>query len=212
MTDEPSAALRTVWRCEEFLGMFGLSVSNTLEYFALSDFYDKSSINEIVKQNQRGDFYKMIETMDGISFRLVYVHHRDGPPLTGTALRLEANRGAVVWGLAVIDKVRREKDTEMVLAKYYILDGWVYQAPELYSLASATIRNAVFFMREALREAHDMFDWDLETGYKLKGTETEGETHFAFDEAEAKSFHSDYNTEVMLQKNLLELLASEVPT
>ena len=202
-----------VYRNEAFFNKWVLCIGNVLDYFSLSVgvFYDSSSLNELARQRQERDVDSFITNQDGISFRLVLAQPAGETAYEGDDLKKEeVKQKCIRPGLAVIDKVNREGLQQTVLAKYYVLDGAIYQAPDVYALLSARIRSAMFHMRESLREVKNMFDWNLETGFRKKVAADETETLYVFKSNELEELKEELGDEFKLQNDLLNSLLSDI--
>lgn len=109
-----------------------LTPENILSYFChpSNPFYDKISNNqELIMQ---GAPMGNLPLMVGIQYNLV---HHCGP-------------------LYVISKVKRSSDSSISpLCYYYIMDGIVYQCPDIYTLFQSRLTQAVNPLREALLQA-----------------------------------------------------------
>ena len=201
----------TVFRDENFLEKFGLCIGNVLDYFSCSNFYDTTSLNELAKQRHETDLENLIAHQDGISFRIALAQPAGATTYEGDDLKKEELMTvSVIPGLVVIDKQLKDGVDRSVIAKYYILDGSIYQAPDVYSLLSAKIRGAMFHIRESLHEVKNMFDWNLETGFRKKVAADETETLYVFESSELEELKEELGDEFKLQNDLLNSLLSEI--
>lgn len=106
----------TVW-----LQSFPLNAQTVLHYFALSPFYDRSCNNERLKMQRLG--LDQLKNMRGIEYEL----------LPNLAKQLPQQ-------LFLIRKQRRGGRTQVEpLAIYYVLDGTVYQAPNIHAMLSSRL-------------------------------------------------------------------------
>ena len=115
------------WEDKGWLQHFPLNRDTVLDYFALSQFYDRTCNNEQLKM-QRGAgtgnaaIAQLLEQMSGVE----YVLHE--------AQELQPTSESSAHSLYVIRKQRREvarPPVITVLRMYYVLDGIVYEAPTL---------------------------------------------------------------------------------
>lgn len=116
-----------VWADKVWLSYFPLNASTALDYFSLSQFYDRSCNNELVKM-QRLD-PALISTMSGIEYELAPQQSEH---------------------LFVITKSRREttpKPSVQLLAVYYIINGHVYQAPSAHAVLSSRVLQSIHHLR-----------------------------------------------------------------
>ncbi|RKO95107.1 hypothetical protein CAUPRSCDRAFT_9380 [Caulochytrium protostelioides] len=107
-----------------FLQHVGLFPHTALDYFAASQFYDKGCINEQVKMQAR--------------FNALRAGEMNTTGMTGAEYRVGMPAGPQVY---TIEKHYRysPKRTELI-GMYYIIDGTIYQAPDLSRvLASRTV-------------------------------------------------------------------------
>jgi hypothetical protein len=91
-----------------------------MDYFYLSPFYEKNSINHICNI-QKSDFNTQKNKMIGIEFNLEF-YNKDKD-------------------LFYISKNYREKNKVTLLSYYYVFKGTIYQAPDLYSLLLSNIES-----------------------------------------------------------------------
>ncbi|KAJ1910039.1 Mediator of RNA polymerase II transcription subunit 6 [Tieghemiomyces parasiticus] len=148
------------WRFTEWLGANGgLRADNVLEYFSLSPFWDPTSNNAVLKmQTQFNELQAAqldLKKMTGVEFAVV---HERWPTLF------------------IIRKQRRRSPNEVIpLATYYILNGNIYQSPDLYSVVSnrlafdETYRHARFHPSEH----YSWKDCTMEPAPKPDATETD---------------------------------------
>ncbi|OHT09406.1 hypothetical protein TRFO_21621 [Tritrichomonas foetus] len=204
---EPNTSL--FFRDENFIKQYRLTIGNVLKYFQLCPFYDPSSVNAKLEMQQRS--IDQLEKIDGISFRLTFAEQRNGLSLEGDDLKKPENQVIVIdTGLAIIDKVYREKEDEKTLAKYYVIDGSIYQAPDIYSVFNSRIRSAMFHVRESIREVKNMFEWNLQSGFRKKIAADETETPYTFSSSQLKDLNAEIGDEFKLQTSLLDSLLSEI--
>jgi hypothetical protein len=115
--DDYNASFRdTVW-----LQSFPLTVQTVLHYFALSPFYDRSCNNERLKMQRLG--LEQLKNMRGVEYEL----------LPNGAKQLPQQ-------LFLVRKQRRSSRTQVEpLAIYYVLDGTVYQAPNIHAMLTSRL-------------------------------------------------------------------------
>ncbi|KAJ3072425.1 Mediator of RNA polymerase II transcription subunit 6, partial [Quaeritorhiza haematococci] len=133
-----------------FLQMFGLWEHNVLDYFALSQFYDKSSLNEQIKMQARFNELQanMLDRrrMVGLEYDLWYFTYQPS--------------------LFVIRKKYRSSPTKVdLIGIYYIIEGTIYQAPDLYTLLSNRILTSLHFVEKAFVEAREEARFHPAQGY-----------------------------------------------
>lgn len=91
-----------------------------MDYFSLSPFYEKNSINQICAV-QNIDFKSQRFRQTGIEFILDSVN-RDK-------------------NLFIISKNNRRYQESVVLSFYYVFKGTIYQAPDVYSVITSNIES-----------------------------------------------------------------------
>lgn len=141
--------------------MFPLTAASVLDYFALSQFYDRTCTNEQLRMQTR------------------FTAAAGGPAAPHTA-RLEDMVGteyavsrAAPPRLFVLHRRQRHGPAEAeVTASYYVLDGTVYQAPDLLSLLRCRLATSLTYLRDAV----DMGSAGLQYEPRLKAYTAAGST------------------------------------
>jgi hypothetical protein len=124
-----------------FLQQFALSRDNALEYFCRSPFYDPLSNNETLRMQGAG------------------MSHLQG--MVGVEFALDARAGEDSR-LYLIKKQRRSGPKSVhVLSMYYILDGTVYQSPNLLHLLMTKYNKITQGLAEAFTITADCADFSL---------------------------------------------------
>eukprot|EP01111_Echinosteliopsis_oligospora_P009570 TRINITY_DN2830_c0_g1_i1.p1 TRINITY_DN2830_c0_g1~~TRINITY_DN2830_c0_g1_i1.p1 ORF type:complete len:128 (-),score=33.68 TRINITY_DN2830_c0_g1_i1:63-446(-) len=100
-----------------WLAAFPLNQYTALDYFALSQFYDHKCNNEIIKM-QRLDL-SLLKTLKGVEYTII--HARD--PIL----------------FVVRKQFRRSQEDVVPKATYYILNGTIYQSPNLFNIFNARL-------------------------------------------------------------------------
>ncbi|KAI8819841.1 MED6 mediator sub complex component-domain-containing protein [Fimicolochytrium jonesii] len=125
------------WKDTAFIQTYGLNKDNVMAYFSLSPFFDKSSIKEQISMQTRfnqldaGQSTQPERTITGLDYEL-----------------LDAND--TLPTLFTIVKGDRKSPTRVNrLAVYYVIDGTIYQAPDLYSLLSNRVLNSLHQVQDA---------------------------------------------------------------
>ncbi|TPX70466.1 hypothetical protein CcCBS67573_g06552 [Chytriomyces confervae] len=130
MEEDP---LTVSFKDTEFLQMFGLNHDNVLDYFKLSpQFYDKRCINESLAMQKR---FNSLSDLD----------HRN---MTG----IEYARHSYSYNpsLFVINKYYRHSPDKLdLLAVYYIVEGTIYQSPDLFTLLSNRLLTSLHQIKTA---------------------------------------------------------------
>jgi mediator of RNA polymerase II transcription subunit 6 len=114
------------WRDEGWLQHNELDNRSAMTYFSLSVFYDRSANNEKTKED-----LSRLKYMKGLEFVLV----QSKPEAGIYHIRKQFRHG-------------EKKFTQLAL--YYILGGYVYQAPSLAAVLNAKLRNIA-------KATHDCF-------------------------------------------------------
>jgi mediator of RNA polymerase II transcription subunit 6 len=117
------------WTDKVWLTYFPLNAETVLDYFSLSQFYDRACNNELVKM-QRLD-PALMSTMEGIEYTLV-------PSSSLTLFRIAKSRRAIT-----------PQPSVTLLAVYYIVNGVVYQAPTAHAVLSSRILQSLHYVRDA---------------------------------------------------------------
>lgn len=103
-------------RDELFLRQFGLNENNVMEYFSNSPFYDNSSNNQTLREQNLP--LTNLKEMKGIQFSII-------------------DQNAELY---VIAKLRRESETSTTnIAFFYILHGDVFMSPDIQSVVKTRL-------------------------------------------------------------------------
>ena len=123
------------WSDPRWLEHFQLIPATALDYFSLSQFYDRSCNNELVKA-QRLD-PKLLTTLKGIEYGL--------EPCDPTTT------------VFVITKRMRETNPPSLktLATYYIIDGEVFQAPAANIVLANRLDQMMHYLRKSFAAVRD---------------------------------------------------------
>ncbi|KAJ3005356.1 hypothetical protein HKX48_000729 [Thoreauomyces humboldtii] len=109
------------WKDTAFIQMYGLNEHTIMDYFSLSQFYDKSSLNEQISMQTRHQADTTLRLdkrqMTGLDYELGFA--KVMPP-----------------SLFIVTKSMRRRTHVDLVAAYYIIEGTIYQAPDLHSLVS----------------------------------------------------------------------------
>jgi MED6 mediator sub complex component len=124
------------WTDKVWLTYFPLNAETALDYFALSQFYDRACNNELIKM-QRLD-PALISTMEGIEYTLV-------SPSAPNLFRIAKSK-----------RVITPQPSVTLLAVYYVVNGVVYQAPSAHAVLSSRVLQSLHYMRNAfdLMQSH----------------------------------------------------------
>jgi hypothetical protein len=117
------------WTDKVWLTYFPLNAETALDYFSLSQFYDRACNNELVKM-QRLD-PALMSTMEGIEYSLV-------SPSSPNLFRITKAKRLI-----------SPQPSVTLLAVYYIINGVVYQAPSAHAVLSSRVLQSLHYMRNA---------------------------------------------------------------
>lgn len=120
-----------------WLQNFALTETTILDYFALSQFYERTCNNEVLRMQARytdhptsGDPSQQLHRMTGIEYGLM----TSKPP-----------------NLFIIGKWQRHSPQRTaLLACYYVLEGAIYMAPSVRDVLEGRLVSAAHHLREAL--------------------------------------------------------------
>ena len=151
--DEEERLATITFKDTAFLQIFGLNEINVLDYFAQSQFYDSLCINEQLKMQARFNELEAqqldITTMKGVEFSLWYF--------------------TLQPSYFVIRKSQRYSPTSTkLLAIYYIIDGTIFQAPQLHVLLGNRLKTALFFLEKAISKTAETALFHPIQGYTWK--------------------------------------------
>ncbi|VDK70147.1 unnamed protein product [Litomosoides sigmodontis] len=134
-----------------------ITPDNVLDYFCDPGnvFYDVSSCNQHIRmQNLNRPVHECLQSMQGIQYTVV-----------GT-----------FSPLYVIMKQRRNSPTNVTpLAYYYIVNGTVYQCPDIYTYVQSKLISIVDPLRQALEQARNFNRFNIAKGYYWEFKDSNGE-------------------------------------
>ncbi|KAI9144539.1 MED6 mediator sub complex component-domain-containing protein [Paraphysoderma sedebokerense] len=139
------------WRDPQWIQFHGgLTPHNILDYLAqATPFYDSSCNNEILKMQTR---YNNLQEMD-IQLR----------KMTGVEYQLTFHRWPVLF---IVQKQYRRSETEVTpLANYYILNGNIYQSPDLYQLLTSRMSQSLYHLDKAFQNISKHIEFTPGLGY-----------------------------------------------
>ncbi|KAE8215687.1 hypothetical protein CF327_g1091 [Tilletia walkeri] len=159
---QPNALLySTAFRDPEFIAYFGaLTRQNILDYFSRSPFYDLQSTNQVLRMQNIALTGGFMSTLSGDQKEEEELKRFTGIEFVVAHARPDA--------LFVIHKRRRLSPTETIpLAAYYVLDGTVYQAPDMHTVLGSKLLTSVTALRntiDSFRDAEPPFS--IRRGYQ----------------------------------------------
>ncbi|KAJ3160934.1 hypothetical protein HDU86_008296 [Geranomyces michiganensis] len=139
------------WKDTAFIQQHGLNEHSIMHYFALSQFYDRSSLNEQIAMQAR---FNQLEAasldkrqMTGIDYELAFASL--APP-----------------SLFIITKSMRRSPTHTdLLSAYYIIEGTVYQAPDCNALVSNRVLNSLHHVQKAFADLQNAASYQPAIGH-----------------------------------------------
>lgn len=141
--------LEQPWKDPRF---FPITIDTVMVYFCQRDnpFFDTSSDNALMMMQNQGisgpQLDEILKQMNGIQY--VLVQPPSSPPL-----------------FVVRKQQRMSADKITPLCHYYILDGTVYQAPDLYTFLHSKLIGIIDPLRNAFLEAIEMTRFSSSKGY-----------------------------------------------
>ena len=125
----------------QWLSAYGLTRHNVLEYFYTSPFFDTSSNNQVIRIQgvDLAQHESILQSMTGIEYVLDDLNTAE-PNLF--VIREQRRRS------------RRPQDVELVNA-YYILDGLVFQCPDLLDLLKSRLSKTAAYLTHSFHELKD---------------------------------------------------------
>lgn len=140
---------------QQWLETNPLTTETVLTYFALSPFYDRSSLNEILKMQTQFtnflDFSKKLTELNGVKY-------------------LVDQRNDVFF----IYKIHKQKDNEDLLDFYYVLFGKIYKGATTNGIFRTRVFNLLFFINESLPKYLKRRRFSAVEGFKMKSDEEIG--------------------------------------
>ncbi|ELQ74293.1 RNA polymerase II transcriptional regulation mediator [Trachipleistophora hominis] len=137
---------------QQWLETNPLTVETVLTYFSFSPFYDRSSLNEILKMQTQFtnflDFSKKLTELNGVKY-------------------LIEQKGDIFF----IYKIHKQKDTEELLDFYYVFFGTIYKGATTNSIFRTRVFNFLFFLNESLPKYLRRRRFSAVEGFKMKSDE-----------------------------------------
>lgn len=140
-----------------------LTNETVLAYFALSPFYDRSCLNEIIQmQTQFSNFFDMnkkLQEMDGL--RYVVEEKND---------------------IFYIFKVQKTKNVSKTVDFHYVMFGTIFKGTTQNTVTRSRLNNFLYFINESIGKYVQKRSYDPFEGFHIKKTENTQE----FDETAKK--------------------------
>ncbi|KAI5168650.1 mediator of RNA polymerase II transcription subunit 6 [Pancytospora epiphaga] len=147
-----------------FLSQQSLNSGNIMEYFSRSQYYDKTSINEILKMQSQFagiDISSRLGELEGIFYVLEY----------------EAE------GIFIIAKKENGSKGTRYVKMYYCIHGHIYCAPSARAISECRLTNAFWYINEALDVYDEQKRYSWIDGFKFtreREKEKEGGSEIKF--------------------------------
>ena len=219
---------------EVFIQQGNLTIGNVLtHYFAMSPFYSNDSLNEF--NTNRNEDIRDLYHKEGLLYRLTYVKftnkedlafiQKPGEPeltekiLEGDEIDLPENRGyPLAHAFVEITRFlnRKNEDGDVISyrqAKYFMVEGIIYQSPDLYNLITSSLRTTIFHLREAIRYIDSVYEWNAITGFKEKSkdpNQSVNDPPYLFAREEYKMFVTEMEDETSLQRYLASTVIGQL--
>ncbi|KAJ1557298.1 hypothetical protein HK096_008052 [Nowakowskiella sp. JEL0078] len=150
-----------------FLQHFPLDEHNIIDYFALSQFYDRSCINEQVRMQERFlSFSQNDSSASALPLKM------DARAISGVEYTVALEYLLYKPALFVIYKFYRHTlDRKELLAAYYIIEGTIYQAPNLSSLLSNRILTSLHHLQQGFQAIRSQVHFHPSRGYSWEADE-----------------------------------------
>ena len=150
----------------------GLTRKNVMDYFCMSPFYDINSNNELIKM-QYSHNLEHLRSLTGLEFHIDN-EHIDEPHLY------------------VIRKVTRKSPNAYdLLESYYILDGSIYQSPDLLELIRCKTWKACSYLAESYHYVLDMIEYNSKEGTNIVTWEKKEDTSNNNDDSSSSTQNSN---------------------
>ncbi|VDN54752.1 unnamed protein product [Dracunculus medinensis] len=152
-----------------------INADNVLDYFCDPGnvFYDVSSCNQHIRmQSLNRPLHECLQNMQGIQFTVVGANHP----------------------LYVIMKQRRNSVNNVTpLCYYYVVNGTVYQCPDIYMFTQSKLAGVVDALRQALDLTRQFNRYNVAKGYFWEFKQSTVESNKLLSFARNFSFQEEYN-------------------
>lgn len=151
----------------------GVRMDNALDYFSLSQFYDRTCTNEVLRMQMRNP--------DGsLPMQAAVTAHL--PSLTGIEFVILEDQ-CKPSRLYIVAKRERTISLQPPIIRecYYILDGSVYMAPTLNAVLMARLTGAIGYLDIALKSIKRNLEFDPKSGQYTSKSDNNDLENVAFD-------------------------------
>lgn len=127
---------------QNFLAQASLTQENIIQYFSYSPFYEKGSLNEILKmQSQFANIDVSHKLTTLVGFYYILEHHGND--------------------LFIIAKKSNTGEKTTILKVYYCIYGYIYCAPTAKAVSDSRVIDSLIYLNEALDRYEKMksFNW-----------------------------------------------------
>lgn len=137
---------------QNFLAQTPLTPENIVKYFSLSPFYDKSSLNEILKMQSQ--------------FANIDVSHKL-TTLQGFYYVLEHSS----TDLFIIARKNNTGQRTTIQRMYYCIHGYIYCAPTVKAISDSRSVDSLSYLNDALDKYEEMKTFDWLKGFRFRAEE-----------------------------------------
>lgn len=121
-----------------------LDDTSVMDYFAMSQFYDRTCNNEVLKMQARftdnAALLSQLHKMTGVEYAVL----SSQPPK-----------------LFIIAKQQRHSpEKTSILSLHYVLDGSIYMAPSVHGVIGSRVTLSLYYLNEALKYAKKFVSFD----------------------------------------------------
>lgn len=127
---------------QNFLNENGLNDANIIQYFSLSQFYDKQCLNEVLKmQSQFANLDISDKLTTSIGFYYILEYSTDN--------------------LHIISKKEYDGEKTVILRTFYCMFGYIYISPTIKAISDARIIDTLSYLNDALDKYEELkkFNW-----------------------------------------------------
>ncbi|KAM0680557.1 Mediator of RNA polymerase II transcription subunit 6 [Glugoides intestinalis] len=134
---------------QAFLAQCNLTIENVMVYFALSPFYDKSSLNEILKMQSQFaniDISHKLTQLPGFYYTVDYSAH----------------------DLFIIVRKENRNNKTTITRVYYCMCGHIYCAPTIKAISDSRTIDILQYLNKSLDKYEEMKTFNWIQGFQFK--------------------------------------------